>query len=171
MKKNYNVKKTISTKRFISELGDDFSSHIKEKLSDLEIRCVLTRSDAFSNLDIKHVEHTKYDSSNNTQKEYCYGRFLVKDGFLYFSSQCEESDKAMKSPIVDTIYNSLENTDIICEDEINAKKLNDENIDFVIDNILNVCPDISNEYRKIVEGMLFRANQQTANTSYNPLKK
>ena len=43
MKKNYKMKKTISMKMFVSELGENFSDHMKEKLLELDIRCVLTR--------------------------------------------------------------------------------------------------------------------------------
>ncbi|WP_027623820.1 hypothetical protein [Clostridium lundense] len=180
MKKNYRMQKTISMKRFISELGEDFSEHIKKRLLDLEVRCVLTRKEVNYIVDIKHVEHTKYDCPCNSQgevgtckKEYVYGQFVVIDGELYFSQNCVESDEIMQSPIVSTIYNSLNEETTICDEDnediqnINVKKVNDSNIDYVIDSILTVCPQVSQRYKDIMEGMLFRAERKYSNIHSN----
>lgn len=153
-KQIYKIRKTISIKRFISELGGNFSKHIKERLLDLEIRCVLTRDEKNHILDIKHVEHLK----NDCTKEYVYGEFLVLDDNLYFSEKCLEKATVMESPIVKKIYASLDTEEIINSD-VKCKKIDDSNIDFIIDSILESCPDVSEKYRSIVNGMIYRANK------------
>lgn len=159
MKRVYKVKKTISIKRFLTEFGEEFSEHIKERLLDLEVRCVLTRKEQNNRLDIKHVEHTKYDceTKSNSKKEYDYGQFLVIEGILYYSEGCTENADVMQSPVVNEIFNSLNTEDMVCDSDINAKKVDDSNIDYVIDTILKVCPEVSQKYLNIVNGMLSRA--------------
>jgi len=141
-------------KRLISELGGNFSKHIKKRLLDLEIRCVLTRDKDNNRLDIKHVEHIK----NNNDEETVYGQFFINEENLYFSQNCLKKDSIMESPIIKEIYDSLDSEEIIVSD-IKSKKLDDTNIDYVIDSILKVCPDISEKYKSIVKGMLYRANK------------
>lgn len=162
MKKNYKMKKTISVKMFISELGTNFSDHMKKRLLELETPCVLTRREQ-NILDLKHVEHTQYNcdldsegGSNKEQKEYVYGQFIVIDDVLYFSDKCVENDSVMQSPIVNTIFNSLTSEVMFLDEDIKGKKLDDSNIDFVIDSILSVCPEVSQSYIDIVKGMLSR---------------
>lgn len=150
----YKIRKTISIKRFISELGANFSKQVKDRLLDLEIRCVLTRGEDNNRLDIKHVEHPK----NDCEQETVYGQFFVDENGLYFSEKCLEKDSIIESPIVDEIYKSLDTIEITNSD-IKCKKIDDSNIDYLIDSILKSCPDISDEYRAIVRGMLYRANK------------
>ncbi|WP_138206925.1 hypothetical protein [Haloimpatiens lingqiaonensis] len=157
MRKNYNMKKTISIKRFLSELGGDFSEHIKDRLLELELRCVLTRKEKNNVLDLKHVEHTKYpcssENSSKCEKEYAYAEFIVEDDKLYFADKCLENEKVMESPIVNSIYNSLNTENKIFEDDIIGKELNDSNIDYVVDNLLSVCPNVSKRYLEVLEQM------------------
>jgi hypothetical protein len=157
VKKNYKMKKTISMKQFISEFGNDFSKHMKQRLLELEERCVLTRKEDENRLDLKHVEHIKYncchsqhDDSNDCQKEYAYGQLVMNDGSLYFSEKCVESPDVMQAPVVNAIYNSLDDEDVFCDSDIKAKKVDDSNIDYVMDKILNACPEVSKEYLKII---------------------
>jgi hypothetical protein len=164
MNKIYNIKKTISVKYFISEFGENFSEHMKERLLELEIRCVLVRKEENYILNLKHVQHTQYpcnkkDASDLTKKEYTYGQFIVVDGILYFSEKCTESNTVMESPIVSLIYSALENDGMISESGKDAKKIDDSNIDFVVDSILTVCPNVSQEYIDIVKGMISRSRK------------
>jgi len=157
-KKNYKMKKTISMKMFISEFGQSFSEHMKERLMELEVRCVLTRKEEENRLDFKHVEHTMFDcnTDNNTgicQKEYVYGQLIVVEGILYFSEKCIEDTGVMQSPIVNKIYNSLDSNDIVSFSDIQAKKIDDNNIDYVIDTMLTVYPDVSQRYKDIWKNM------------------
>lgn len=158
VKKNYRMKRTISMKGFIAELGDNFSEHMKKRLMELEIRCVLTRKEDEYRVDIKHVEHTKYDNAENnsgiSQKEYAYGQFVVNEGTLYFSDSCLESTEVMQSPIVNTIYDSLSSEGMITDENGGAKKIDDSNIDYLIDSILAVCPQVSQKYIDIVKDMM-----------------
>ncbi|AYD40165.1 hypothetical protein D4Z93_06385 [Clostridium fermenticellae] len=160
MRRNYRMKKTISMKQFISEFGENFSEHTKKRLLELEVPSVLTRKQISYVLDLKHVEHTKYDCSeednSKTQKEYVYGQFIVLDDVLYFSNNCIEDEKVMKSPIVDQIYNSLKEDEVYIKDDIDTtgKKIDDNNIDFIIDTIFTVFPEVSQRYLDIVEEML-----------------
>lgn len=159
MKKNYNMKKTISMKGFISEFGQNFSEHMKKRLLDLEIRTVLTRKDYSNKLDIKHVEHTKYPCNDNSsltncEKEYAYGQLVIIDDQLYFADECVENEKVMQSPIVNTIYNSLDEKDMIITEDTTAKKIDDTNIDYLIDTLLTTCPEVSKRYLQIVREML-----------------
>ncbi|AJD29852.1 hypothetical protein AAGC94_03675 [Clostridium sporogenes] len=158
MKKNYNMKKTIAMKGFIAEFGEIFSEKMKKRLLELEIRTVLTRKEHRNKLDIKHVEHTKYPcedlDSKNLEKEYAYGQFVITDENLYFSNNCVENEKVMQSPIVNTIYNSLDDEDMLIDEDTTAKKIDDTNIDYVIDTLLTACPEVSQRYLKIVREML-----------------
>lgn len=164
-RKNFRMKKTITMKRFISELGQNFSEKTKERLLELEIRTVLTRKDVENILDIKHVEHTKYDCPNGSknQKEFSYGRFIVVDGELYFAENCIENDDTMKNPIVDTIYNSLTSQQTEYEN-ISIKKIDDSNIDYIIDTILSACPEVSQRYIDIMEEVMSRSENKLSHT-------
>jgi hypothetical protein len=158
LKKNYKLRKTISIKRLISDYGKSFSEHIKKRLLELEVPCVLTREQNDTKFDLKHVEHTKYDciSENNLttcEKEHVYGKFIVNEEMLYFSDRCTENDKVMQVPIVSEIYNSLTSEEIIFDEDCRAKKVDDSNIDYVIDTILTVCPQVSQRYIDIMHEM------------------
>ena len=158
LKKNYRIKKTISMKQFISEFGESFSQHMKKRLLELEIRCVLTRKDDIYRLDIKHVEHIKHEctsesSSELCEKEYVYGQLVVLEGILYLSEKCIESETVAEAPIVSEIYNGLNSDSIISDGDMSLKKVDDTNIDYVIDTILTVCPQVSQKYLDIVKQM------------------
>jgi hypothetical protein len=147
------MKKTVSMKQFITELGGEFSKHIKQRLLELGARCVLTRKDESFILDIKHVEHTKYspqDGKTTSQKEYAFGQLIVHEGILYFSDCCLQNDDIMQAPMVSSIYNSLNNEELTLEGDIKGKKVDEDNIDYIIDNILTVCPEVSPEHMAIV---------------------
>lgn len=159
--RNYRLKKTISMKLFISEFGQTFTEHMKNRLLELEIRCVLTRKDEINKLDIKHVEHTQYNCNPENaldlakkQKEYVYGEFIVIENILYFSRECCENDTIMQSPIVDTIYDSLEGKEITVEEHIVGKKVDDNNIDYIVDTMLTVFPEVSQRYVNMVKEMM-----------------
>ncbi len=155
MKKIYRMKRTISMKQFITEFGGEFSKHIKQKLLELGARCVLTRKDESFILDLKHVEHTKYncnsqDSTTAKQKEYAFGQLIVHEGILYFSECCLENEDIIQVPMVSNIYNSLNSEELMLEGDIKGKKIDEENIDYVIDSILTVCPEVSPEHLAII---------------------
>lgn len=153
---------------FISELGEDFSDHIKEKLMHLDARTFLTRKELENRLDVKHVEHLKYDCNTNknandsskSKKEYTYGEFEVVEGTLYLTEKCLENKDFVQAPGVSNIYESLGEDDMIVDNGKHLKKLNDDNIDFVIDSILSVCPEVSQKYIDIVKGMVDRSNNR-----------
>lgn len=164
-RKVFKTKKTISIKRFISELGESFTENMKKRLLELEVRCVLTRKEDNYKLDLKHVEHLKYDFSSDEgvskrKKEYVYGQFIVVEGVLYFAEKCNLNNDTAQSPIVDTIYNSLDSEITFIDDSINAKIVDDSNIDFIVDNILKECPNVSEKYTKIVKEMISLAERQ-----------
>ncbi|MCT8977467.1 hypothetical protein N4T77_12720 [Clostridium sp. CX1] len=160
------MKKTISVKQFISELGEDFSEHMKERLLDLNLRSVLTRKEDYNKVDIKHVEHTMYGSNEDKeQKEYSYGQLIVDDGVLYFSEKAMENDYVMQAPVVSTIYSSLGNETTTMDEGVNAKKVDDTNIDYVVDTILGVCPEVSQSYLDIVKEMTSRSDIKAKSNS------
>jgi hypothetical protein len=149
------MKRTVSMKQFITELGGEFSKHIRQRLLELGERCVLTRKDESYVLDLRHIEHTKYkcnpqDDSSVDRKEYAFGQFIVYEGQLYFSESCLENDEIMQASIVSSIYNSLKGEEMVLEGDIRGKQINDDNIDYVVDNILTVCPEISPEHLAII---------------------
>lgn len=155
MKKIYRMKRTISMKQFLTEFGGEFSKHMKQRLLELGARCVLTRKEESFILDVRHVEHTKYkcdpqDSAAARQKEYAFGQFIVNEGILYFSESCLENDDIMQASVVSNVYNSLDSEELVLEGDIRGKKVTDENIDYVIDNILTVCPEVSPEHMAII---------------------
>lgn len=157
MKKNYKMKKTISMKQFITEFGEDMTKPMKKKLLELWPRCILTRDEKSNILDLKHVEHIQYDcnsgdkdGSETGKKEYAYGQFIIDDGTLYFSEKCLESDTVMQMPAVDAIFDSLKGEEMYFDDGVRAKKVDDDNIDYVIDSILKVCPAMSQAHLDII---------------------
>lgn len=155
MKKIYRMKRTISMKQFLTEFGGNFSKHMKQRLLELGARCVLTRKDESFILDIRHVEHTKYncnsqDGGADFLKEYAFGQLIAHEEMLYFSENCLENDDIVQVPIVHSIYNSLNSKELILEGDIKGKKVDDENIDYLIDNVLTVCPEVSPEHLAIV---------------------
>lgn len=156
MRINHTRKSSVSIKMFISEFGEDFSKHIQERLMDLESRCFLTRKEIAYRFDLKHVEHLQYelasdaeDSSSPVRKEYAYGQFVVLDGKLYFSESCLENNDIMQCPMVSTIYEALDSEGAISDEGMNLKRLDDNNIDFVVDSILSSCPQVSQSYLDI----------------------
>jgi hypothetical protein len=154
--RKYNIKKAISMKLFISELGENFSEAVRKRLLELEVRCVLTRKDDPYKLDIKHVEHTKFDCEDNKEpntdckKEFSFGQFIVREGVLYYSEGSEESPTVMPSPVISHIFENLNGAGMISVDGLDAKIVDDSNIDFVVDSIIDVCPQVSEEYLKII---------------------
>lgn len=153
MKRNYRMKKTISVKQFITEFGDCLSKHMKERILDLWPRCILTRDEDKCILDLKHVEHTMYKCDSGTgkaKKEYAYGEFVINEGSLYFAEKCVETDTIMQSSVVDEIYNSLSSEDMLFQGDIRAKKVDDSNIDNIIDSLLKACPPMSQEHLEII---------------------
>lgn len=157
MKKNYRMKKTISMKMFIGEFGGAFSEHMKSKLMELDMRSVLTRKEESNILDLKHVEHTKHECVSNSEgiaktclKEFNYGQFLVIDGALYFSESYIENENVALSPIVSEIYNNLTSEINTTETGVAGKKVDDSNINYVIDTLLTVFPQVSKEYTSIM---------------------
>lgn len=167
LKTNIRGKSAISIKTFISEFGENFTSHMDERLMELSPRCFLTRREVENRLDLKHVEHIKYDcfcdKDGNTvkcKKEYAYGEFEVLEGNLYFSDGCLETNEITKSPEVSIIYDSLDSEGMTFDENRNLKKVNDDNIDYVVDSILSVCPKTSQAYRDIVKGMISRADNK-----------
>ena len=154
----YKLKKTISMKKFISEFGDTFSPHVKARLLELEMRSVLTRKEDMNILDLKHVEHTKYkkdgDVASSAGKEYAFGRFIAVDGDLYFSKNSTESDSIMQADKVTALYDSLENKEVILEEEFTGKKIDDTNVDSFVDGMLSFFPEVSAKYAKILKEMM-----------------
>ncbi|ADL52343.1 hypothetical protein [Clostridium cellulovorans] len=164
-KAKHSRKSAVSIKMFIKEFGEDFPAHVKERLMDLEVRCFLTRKEIAYRFDLKHVEHLQYqttsdevESSAPCSKEYAYGQFVVLDGKLYFSESCLENKDIMQSPMVSIIYNALNSEEII--ELTNLKRLDDNNIDFVVDKILSSCPEVSQSYIDITQGMISRSNNK-----------
>lgn len=166
-KMNYSKKSSVSIKMFIKEFGEGFSEHVKKRLMELESRCFLTRGGISYIFDLKHVEHLKYkcaideeNPSKNGSKEYAYGQLAVLDGKLYFSKECFENSEIMQSPIVSDIYNNLDSEDIVFDEGRNLKRLNENNIDYVIDTILSACPEVSQSYIDVVKEMVYRSNNK-----------
>ena len=154
-------------KMFLKELGEEFPEYVKERLMDLEVRCFLTRKEIAYRLDLKHVEHIQYEVSSDVEepsaprsKEYSYGQLVVVDGKLYFSESCLENNEIMQSPMVSVIYNTLDSEGIVFDEGINLKRIDENNIDFVVDSILSSCPQVSQAYLDIVQGMVSRANNR-----------
>ena len=151
----YKLKKTISMKKFISEFGEDFTAHTKERLLELEIRTVLTRSEYPNILDIKHVEHTKYECCGEAEsRELTFGRLIVNGGKLYFTGSETDSNTLMEAENVPDLYNSLKADEKIVDNGISAKEINEDNIDFFMDKMLDTIPEVSESYIKIIKEML-----------------
>lgn len=164
---NYGRKSTISVKMFIKEFGGSFSEHVKERLMDLEVRCFLTRKALPYRFDLKHVEHLQYETacdqegtSKTSSKEYAYGQLVVLEGKLYFSESCLENNEIAQSPMVSTIYDSLGSEGTIFDEGRNLKVIDDNNIDFIVDNILSSCPEVSQSYLNIVQSMTMLADNK-----------
>lgn len=171
VKKNYKMKKTISMKQFITELGAEFSTPVKERLLELGERCLLNRRDESHILDLRHIEHLKYEccgsekeKSQGRTKEYAYGQLIVKDKVLHFSKSCVENEDIMQIPLVGEIYTGLAGEEVLVDDCINAKKLDDTNIDYVVDRILGVCPAVSPEHMAIIAKYSAMDSQPVKNT-------
>lgn len=155
---NHTRKHAVSIKMFITEFGEDFPENVKERLMDLESRCFMTRKEIPYQFDLKHVEHLQYEcdfdeehSSASGTKEYAYGQFVVLDGGLYFSERCLENNEIMQSPIVSVIFNALDSDGMIFDEDRNLKRLNEDNIDYVVDSILSTCPQVSQSYMNIIK--------------------
>jgi hypothetical protein len=148
----YNLKSTISMKKFISEFGREFSPYLIERLMDLELRSVLTRNEFPNILEIKHVEHTKYQCGEG-EKELSFGRLIASDEELFFST-ADETDKVMEAENISDLFDSMNSDVKIFNSNIEAKKIDDDNIDFFMDKMLNIMPEVSEEYKKILKEML-----------------
>jgi len=171
MNRNYKMKKTISVKQFVEEFGETFSEYIKKRLLELEVRSVLTRKEHACVLDIRHVEHLQHEVPCEDNEEVCtkentFGQFIVTDGKLYFSESCIENDNVMKSHIVSEIYSSLDSDEMICYEGINAKLIDDRNIDYIINAILAECPEVSQSYLDIMSEMNLRAKSKSQRISF-----
>jgi hypothetical protein len=156
MKKNYKMKRTISMKQFVVEFGEGLSKHMKQRLLELGERCILNRRDESHILDLRHIEHLKYECCCGSEddavikKEYAYGQIVVKEGNLYLSQDCVENEDIMLSPIVAELYSSMATPEEQLEEGIVGKMIDESNIDHVIDSILKVCPKVSAEHMAII---------------------
>lgn len=152
----HNFAKTISMKKFISEFGKDFTPLIKENLLKLELRCVLTRVDNINVLNIKHVEHSKHSSTDNTgtsEKEFIFGQLITLEGNLYFSSTCNENEKSEKCNCIDSVFDSIERTELMLDSGAKIKIIDDEDVAQFITGMLGCIPDVSERYLKILKEM------------------
>ncbi len=116
---------------------------------------MLTRREESYILDLRHIEHKKYDCGSEegtdaNKKEYAFGQFIVHEGRLYFSKCCLENEDIMQSEIVDSIYDFLESEELELEGNVRGKLITDNNIDYIADKILTVCPEISPEHLAII---------------------
>jgi len=155
LKKNYKLKKTISLRQFVAEFGDSLSKQMKTKLLELGPRCVLNRKEEANVLDLKHMEHIKHDnacsdSNEVLKKEYIYGQFIMKDGAMYYSQKCATGLDSMEATCVENIYETIETETIQLEEGVSAKRIDDSNIDYVVDSILSECPEVSAEHMAII---------------------
>lgn len=154
--KKHNFTKTISIKRFINEFGVFYSTHMCEKLMELELRTVLTRTDILNALNIKHVEHTKYSCNSDgiaSEKELVFGQLISIEGNLYFCADCDENETAAKCTAVDQIFNSICGNEYTLSSGAKVKKIDDSNIDALVDSLLKNIPDVSDRYMKILKEM------------------
>lgn len=166
MRRIYNIKKTISMKQFIAEFDEQLSVNIKERLLELGQRCILTRKEDRCTLDIKHIEHIQYETAVTSdgsgakgEKEYSYGQFLINDENIYFSDKCAETNFVMQAPVVERIYKGLSSEDMLLDENKTGKKIDDSNINFIIDSILEVCPPVSQAHMELVQGMIERSEK------------
>ena len=60
-----------------------------------------------------------------------------------------ENESIVQIKNVNDIYDALNSEEAVI-DEINVKRIDDSNIDFVIDSILRVCPAMSEEHMAII---------------------
>jgi hypothetical protein len=156
LKRKYNMKRTISMGMFISEFGEAFTSHMKHRLLDIGKRCVLTRKENGYNFDFKHVEHIKHnfaskeDISSTKLKEYTYGQIFVIEDKLYFSDEHIDGDDSIQFPTISDIYTGIDVMPESIDGNVKAKVLQDSNIDYFVDNLLEICPPLSSEYLKII---------------------
>lgn len=141
---------------FISEFGEAFTSHMKSKLLDIGKSCVLIRKETGDSFDLKHVEHIKHKfndtdgASNIKLKEYTYGQLIVNEDVLYFSDVHNNGDDAIQFPTISDIYKELDVAAEFLEDSIEAKRIEDSNIDYLVDNLSAIYPTLSPEYLKII---------------------
>lgn len=152
----HNFAKTISMKKFISEVGKDFTPLVKENLLKLELRCVLTRVDHINVLNIKHVEHSKHTSTDTTgtsEKEFIFGQLITIEGNLYFSNTCNENEKSEKCDCIDSVFDSIERTELLLDSGAKIKIIDDENVAQFIASMLGCIPDVSERYLKILKEM------------------
>lgn len=143
-------------KMFISEFGEAFTSHMKLRLLEIGKRCILTRKEIDYCFDLKHVEHIKHDcgktdsDSNIKYKEYTYGQLLANDETLYFSDEYIDGEELIQFPTIGDIYSAMDVQVEFFNGNIKAKKLQDSNIDYLVGNLLEICPPLSSEYLKII---------------------
>lgn len=138
---------------FIGEFGEGFSDHIKKRLLEIGNRCILTRKEIDYCFDLKHVEHIKYDcgtGEDGNLMEYTYGQLVASDGELYYSCQGKDSAEIKQFQAIEGLFDSIEANTECLEDDIKAKKIDDSNIDFLVDNLIEICPPVSPGYLKII---------------------
>jgi hypothetical protein len=156
LKKKHNMKKTISIAMFISEFGEAFTSHMKLKLLEIGKSCVLIREETGYSFDLKHVEHKKQHienadgTSNMKLREYTYGQILVHEEILYFSMGHKDGDEQVQFPAISDLYKGLDVPAEFLQDDIEAKKIDDSNVDYLVDTLNEIYPELSPEYLKII---------------------
>lgn len=141
---------------FISEFGEAFTSHTKQKLMEIRNSCILIRKAPGDSFDIKHVEHTKHildnadGTSNMKPREYTFGQLLINEDLLYFSKECEETEDAIQHPAISDIYSNMDTKPEVLEDNIEGKRIEDSNVDYLVDHLTELYPPLSEEYLKII---------------------
>jgi hypothetical protein len=67
----------------------------------------------------------------------------------------------VQEPHIDDIYRSIDSVAVaVIEDsDVKSKRVDDNNIDFIADSILALCPPVSQEHLAIVRGMTMRSER------------
>lgn len=142
--------------KFIEDEGYDVSDYQKESLSRLNGVTITSSADHDNRVNILHKEHPPYDTTKRDsktgdivpcKKEYAYGHIIAKNGKLHLSERVTTNRDVMEHNVVKNVYLSLTSEEI-CDDIDNrhAKLVTDENVDFIVNRILSVCPATKSGY-------------------------
>lgn len=119
--------------------------NVAEKLLELDGHIILSKADydhRYNILDLHHKIHpatikTKDNKTESHDKEWAFGHIIIHDNNVYFSERPTSNRDVEEHEISSVIYANLKTYGIFDIDR-NARLINEDNVDFVVDEILRL---------------------------------
>ena len=139
----------MSVGSFINQFGGSLTPFTKQELLRLDGKCILSPHKHKNRVNIELLHHNKFPATKNSglevipcEKEIALGHFISHKSLFYYSKRATTNGTVMQDDVtIDTIYNSMHSEQIHDIDR-DAKLIDDSNVTFLVDTLLNSISSI-----------------------------